>query len=109
MSTSRKVAPRVIAISSMDVYRAWGVVHQSEPGSLEPLPLTEDSPVRTNRQLYPPETIKMMQSIFSWVDEHYDKIAVEEAILNSSEVPGQFSDCPWYMVREIPFIDSSPC
>jgi len=40
MSTSRKVAPRVIAISSMDVYRAWGVVHQSEPGSLEPLPLT---------------------------------------------------------------------
>src|SRR4029077_4046248 len=71
MSTSRRVAPRVIAISSMDVYRAWGVVHKSEPGSLEPLPLTEDSPVRTNRQLYPPETIKMMQSIFSWVDERY--------------------------------------
>ncbi len=26
MSTSRKVARRVIAISSMDVYRAWGVL-----------------------------------------------------------------------------------
>ena len=77
ISTSRKVARRVIAISSMDVYRAWGVVQQSEPGPLEALPLTEDSPPRTNRQLYPPETVKMMQSIFSWVDEHYDKIAVE--------------------------------
>ena len=38
ISTSRKVARRVIAISSMDVYRAWGVVHQSEPGPLEALP-----------------------------------------------------------------------
>ena len=88
ISTSRKVARRVIAISSMDVYRAWGVVHQSEPGPLEALPLTEDSPPRTNRQLYPPETVKMMQSIFSWVDKHYDKIAVEEAILNSTEISG---------------------
>ena len=88
ISTSRKVARRVIAISSMDVYRAWGVVRQSEPGPLEALPLTEGSPLRTNRQLYPPETVKMMQSIFSWVDEHYDKIAVEEAILNSAEISG---------------------
>lgn len=88
ISTSCKVARRVIAISSMDVYRAWGVVHQSEPGPLEALPLTEDSPLRTNRQLYPPETVKMMQSIFSWVDEHYDKIAVEEAVLNSAEISG---------------------
>jgi len=88
ISTSHKVARHVIAISSMDVYRAWGVVHQSEPGPLEALPLTEDSPPRTNRQLYPPETVKMMQSIFSWVDEHYDKIAVEEAILNSTEISG---------------------
>ena len=88
ISTSRKVARRVIAISSMDVYRAWGVVRQSEPGPLEALPLTEGSPLRTNRQLYPPETVKMMQSIFSWVDKHYDKIAVEEAILNSAEISG---------------------
>src|SRR5207248_3685958 len=88
ISTSRKVARRVIAISSMDVYRAWGVVHQSEPGPLEALPLTEDSPPRTNRQLYPPETVKMMQSIFRWVDEHYDKIPVEEAIMNSTEISG---------------------
>jgi nucleoside-diphosphate-sugar epimerase len=88
MSTSRRVARRVIAISSMDVYRAWGVLHQSEPGPLEPLPVTEDSVVRTNRQLYLPETLRMMQSIFSWVDDRYDKIAAEEAILNSSGAAG---------------------
>lgn len=85
---AREIARRVVAISSMDVYRAWGVVHGSEPGALEPLPLTEDSPLRTVRQLYPPETVKMLQSTFTWLDDHYDKIAVEQAIMNSSVVSG---------------------
>lgn len=88
ISVARKAAQRVIAISSMDVYRAWGVVHQSEPGALEPLPLTEGSPLRRNRQLYSPETLNMMQTIFSWLGERYDKIAVEEAVLNSPDVAG---------------------
>ena len=69
MSTSRNLVRRVVAISSMDVYRAWGVLHGSEPGPLEPLPLTERSPVRTVRQLYPPETLNRLRSIFSWVDD----------------------------------------
>ena len=88
METVRDVAPRVIAISSMDVYRAWGVLHGVEPGPLDPLPLTEDSPLRTVRRLYAPETVKMMQGIFTWVEEQYDKIAVEEAILNDPVVSG---------------------
>jgi nucleoside-diphosphate-sugar epimerase len=88
MSVVRTVAQRVVAVSSMDVYRAWGVVHQSEPGALEPLPLTENSPLRTNRQLYSPETLKMMQTIFSWLGEHYDKIAVEEAVMTSPDIAG---------------------
>ncbi len=88
MTTVREVTPRVVAISSMDVYRAWGVLHGVEPGPLEPLPLTENSPLRTVRRLYAPETVKMMQSIFTWVDEQYDKIAVEEAILNDPVVSG---------------------
>jgi len=88
MTTVREVAPRVVAISSMDVYRAWGVLHGVEPGPLEPLPLTENSPLRTVRRLYAPETVRMMQSIFTWVDEQYDKIAVEEAILNDPVVLG---------------------
>jgi nucleoside-diphosphate-sugar epimerase len=88
MTAAAKLAVRVVAISSMDVYRAWGVLVQSEPGPLEPLPITEESPVRSDRQLYPPETMKRLQSVFTWLDDHYDKIAVEEAVLNSPEVKG---------------------
>lgn len=89
---ARKIARRVVAISSMDVYRAWGVVRGVEPGGvdagLEPLPLTEDSPVRTTRKLYAPEALKMLQSVFTWVREDYDKIAVEEAIMSDPAVLG---------------------
>lgn len=88
MTVSRELTHRVVAISSMDVYRAWGVLHGVEPGDLQPLPLTEDSQLRSVRQLYPPETIKMMQGIFTWVDESYDKIAVEESIMNDARLPG---------------------
>jgi nucleoside-diphosphate-sugar epimerase len=88
MILSRELTQRVVAISSMDVYRAWGVMHEVEPGGLQPLPLTEDSQLRTVRRLYPPETIRMMQGIFTWVDENYDKIAVEESIMNYARLPG---------------------
>lgn len=89
MGIARAITRRVVAISSMDVYRAWGVVHEVEPGALDPLPLTEDSPLRTSRTLYPPETMKMMQNIFTWVNDDYDKIAVEDAIM--SDPAGQSS------------------
>ena len=49
-------AERVVAISSMDVYRACGVLHGTEPGPLEPLPLTESSPVRTQAPDVPART-----------------------------------------------------
>jgi nucleoside-diphosphate-sugar epimerase len=88
MSVARTAAQRVVAISSMDVYRAWGIMQQAESGALEPLPLTEDAPLRTNRRLYSPETLKMVQTIFSWLGPSYDKIAVEEAVLNSPDVAG---------------------
>jgi len=82
------VAQRIVALSSMDVYRAWGVVTGAEPGPLEPLPLTEDSPLRTVRQAYSPETLRALQSTFTWVNEDYDKIAVEDAILHNGRIAG---------------------
>jgi nucleoside-diphosphate-sugar epimerase len=91
---AHEIARRVIAISSMDVYRAWGVLHEVEAGPLDPLPLTEDSPLRTTRRVYPPETLKMLQNTFTWLDEHYDKIAVEEAIMSDSAVPGTILRLP---------------
>ena len=70
----------------MDVYRACGVVHGSEEGPLEPVPLTEDSALRTNGQTYPPEAIKMLQKIFGWLDDEYDKIPVERTVMGDSRI-----------------------
>lgn len=94
METLRHVAPRVVAVSSMDVYRAWGVLRETEPGGLEPLPLTENAPLRTMRTVYPPETLKMLRGVFTWVNDQYDKIAVEEAIMDDRMIPGSIVRLP---------------
>jgi nucleoside-diphosphate-sugar epimerase len=87
METLRGVTPRVIALSSMDVYRAWGIFYGLEPGGLEPLPLNEDSALRTNAP-YPPEVVKKLQQMVTWVDEEYDKVPAERVVLSEPELPG---------------------
>ncbi|HEV3062987.1 MAG TPA: NAD-dependent epimerase/dehydratase family protein [Vicinamibacterales bacterium] len=84
----RGAASRLVALSSCDVYRACGVLHGLEPGPLEPVPLTEESPLRTNLQTYPPERITMLQQVFGWLDDEYDKIPVEREIRGDRELPG---------------------
>lgn len=88
MEAFRGVASRVVAASSIDVYRACGVLHGSEEGPLEPVPLTEDSALRTKLQTYPPASVKALQEIFPWLDDEYDKIPVERAILSDPLLPG---------------------
>src|SRR4051812_49273877 len=81
METFRGVARRVVAASSIDVYRACGILHGSEDGPLQPVPLTEDSELRTKLQTYPEAQIEMLKKVFQWLDREYDKIPVERAIL----------------------------
>jgi nucleoside-diphosphate-sugar epimerase len=82
-------ARRVVALSSMDVYRACGVTHRLEDGPLESSPLREEtSAVRTKLQTYPPAQVQALQQIFGWLDEEYDKIPVEREILAHGELPG---------------------
>jgi nucleoside-diphosphate-sugar epimerase len=88
MSVFSGATSRVVALSSCDVYRACGVLHGSEPGVLEPLPLTESSPLRANLQTYPPDRIRMLQQVFGWLDDEYDKIPVEQEILGNPDLPG---------------------
>jgi len=76
----RGVARRTVVITSMDVYRACGVLHRLDPGPLEPLPLTERSPRRTAAHTYPPQQVAALQHLFGWLDDDYDKIAVERAV-----------------------------
>jgi len=94
MQVAHNLTPRVVALSTGDVYRAWGVLQRVEPGELEPLPITEDSPLRTTRKLYSPENLKMLQSVFSWVTEDYDKIAVEEAVMKDAQGSGTIVRLP---------------
>jgi nucleoside-diphosphate-sugar epimerase len=94
MDTFRGISGRVVALSSMDVYRAWGVFYGVEPGGLQELPLTEDSELRTSRITYPPEVLKRAQSIYGWLDDEYDKIPVEQAVLSDSRLPGTILRLP---------------
>jgi nucleoside-diphosphate-sugar epimerase len=88
MDTFRGIAGRVVALSSMDVYRAWGVFYGLEPGELEPMPIDENAALRTQRQTYPTEVLKKLQQLLPWVDDEYDKVPVERAILGDNELPG---------------------
>jgi nucleoside-diphosphate-sugar epimerase len=87
MDVARGIARRVVALSSVDVYRACAVLHGLEAGGLQPVPLTEDSELRTG-PTYPAESIRMLQSVFAWLDDEYDKVPVEREVLSDSLLPG---------------------
>lgn len=42
--------PRIVALSSIDVYMAYGRIHRSEPGPIQETPLTEESMLRETDQ-----------------------------------------------------------
>jgi len=78
----------------MDVYRACGLLHGLEDGPLEPVPLTEQSALRTKLATYPPAQIAMVQEVYGWVDDAYDKIPVERAMLEDGELPATILRLP---------------
>jgi nucleoside-diphosphate-sugar epimerase len=74
LAVFRGVARRIVAISSQDVYRAWGVVHGVEAAPADPV-LNEEAPLRQSLYLYRGKPIK----IYDWDFENYDKVLVERA------------------------------
>jgi nucleoside-diphosphate-sugar epimerase len=94
MGAFRGVAKRVVAASSIDVYRACGILHGSEDGPLQPVPLTEDSELRTKLETYPPQQIQALNKMFGWLDDFYDKIPVERAVMFDPELPGTILRLP---------------
>jgi nucleoside-diphosphate-sugar epimerase len=82
----RGIARRLVVVSSMDVYLAYGRLHGTEPGPpLEP-PFDEDSPLREKLFVYrghwplptPPP---------AWNDD-YEKILVERVAMNDASLAG---------------------
>lgn len=94
MSTYRSIAHRIVGISSGDVYRAYGVVHRTEPGPLQPMPLTENA--RLRQQLYPSrgKTPRGEDDPENWLDD-YEKILVERAIMADPDLPGTMLRLPF--------------
>ena len=83
MEAFRGRAARIVALSSGDVYRAYGRLTGSEPGPVEEGLLHEDSPLRS--VLYPYR--KRAKSAADWVYD-YEKILVEREILSDRDLPG---------------------
>lgn len=88
METFRGITRRVVALSSMDVYRAMGIIHGTETGPLQQVPLTEESELRINRNTYSPEAMAKVREVYPWADGEYDKIPVEEAVMGDRDLPG---------------------
>lgn len=85
----RHVAQRSVVISSGDVYRAYGVFRNLEAGPLEPLPLTEDSPLRT--VLYPERA--GARNPQHWV-YNYDKLLVDLVVTSDPALPATILRLP---------------
>lgn len=83
MAAFRGLARRVVAISSADVYRAYGRMHGTEPGPPEPTPLREDAPLR--ERLYPYRGEARVSA--PWRDD-YDKILIERCVLGDPHLTG---------------------
>ncbi|WP_233219991.1 NAD-dependent epimerase/dehydratase family protein [Pleurocapsa sp. CCALA 161] len=79
VDTFQDIAQRVVAISSQDVYRARDIIWQRETGIIDPIPLTEDSPLRS--QLYPYRGLS--DDPFA---HDYDKIPVEQVYMSASNI-----------------------
>ncbi len=87
VDTFRGVAHRVVAISSIDVYRAYNRLRRIEPGPPDPVPLAEDAPLR--EQLYPYRTTDASSAgDTNPRSDEYEKILVERAVMGVPDLPG---------------------
>jgi nucleoside-diphosphate-sugar epimerase len=87
------VARRVVAISSQDVYRAFGRVNGKETGPVESMPITEESALRENLYPYRSETPRDKDDPKRWQDD-YDKILIERVVMGDASLPGTILRLP---------------
>src|SRR5262249_61710629 len=68
---------------SCDVDRPAGILPGTEPGEPDTTPAGEDSPVRTHLHVYPPAVVRQIRTVYPWLEEDYDKIPAERAVLGA--------------------------
>jgi nucleoside-diphosphate-sugar epimerase len=82
VDTFRTVAARTVVISGGDVYRSYGRLQRLESGPPDPMPLTEDAPLRESRYPYR----NMAPGPDHWMAQ-YDKILVEQVLMSQTDLP----------------------
>ncbi len=87
VSSMQGVTPRLVIVSSADVYRAYGRLHRTEPGPADPVPLGENAPLRERLYPYRVEPPRRKDDADRWRDD-YDKILIERLVMNSPEMTG---------------------
>src|SRR5262249_25760887 len=83
MSAFRGIAGRLVAVSSGDVYRAYGLLRGTESGPPESMPLREGAALR--REMFPYRSIAKGSADWTY---HYDKILAERVVTNERDLPG---------------------
>lgn len=87
MEVFRGITGRIVVLSSMDVYRAMGLLRGTETGPLQPVPFTEESELRS-KPIYSAQELSSFTQILSYFDTEYEKIDVERTVLGDPELPG---------------------
>jgi nucleoside-diphosphate-sugar epimerase len=83
VQTFRGLADRLVCLSSMDVYRAYGLFRRLETGTPNRQPFDEDAPLRG--VLYPYRALAKKPNDLLY---DYDKILVEQVVMNEPDLPG---------------------
>ncbi len=101
MDVFKGITQRVVAISSMDIYRAYGVILGKESGVVE-VPLTEDSALRSSLYPYKDTPERALNA-----PPNYEKILVERVVM-SSDLPGTIVRLPMVYGENDPLNRLSP-
>lgn len=87
--TFKGLAERVVALSSADVYRAYGYLLRLQSGTPDRIPLDEDAPLRDVLYPYRAKAAGTDDLAYS-----YEKILVERAFMSDPELPSTILRLP---------------
>jgi nucleoside-diphosphate-sugar epimerase len=82
VQTFQGLARRVVVLSSMDVYAAYGRLRRLESGPTDPRPAAEDAPLR--QALFPYRALAKGEADLFY---HYEKVLVERAVTGCPGLP----------------------
>lgn len=89
------VARRLVAVSSMDVYCAYGRLHGTEPGPPEPVPFGEEAPLRERLFPYRDAPPWPADDPRQAVAHDYEKRLVERTVMGEPRLTGTILRLPF--------------